>query len=261
MDQEFLFRPTSADPAALLAQVSRALEQFTERNARRDYPGMWNCIDRLNAFNERTPTLPRGLRVVLYVVLYVVFTLAGLLLFTTFLMDPAAFLFPGLLGAAAYFWGLFRLYRFRRWSVLPILALHGILSAVSGFSLTQDEGSGKWLLCTGVAELVLFLGLLLFPRRPKKATSFERAAASLLESRSKLSADENVTILFTPDHMEVSGTDPVPYARFDGIFETEDILLCIFDEKAMVLQKSELASGAPSDLHTFLAQRVTLIET
>lgn len=255
MSQEFLFHLAPVDHAALLPQVSRALEKRTEQNSRRECPRMWSFTDRLNARNEAVSKRPGAVQLLLYAVL----TLAGLLLFTAFLLDPAEFRLPGLFGAAACLWGLFRMYHIRRWSVLPILVLHGILTAVSGFSLTRSGGSGKWLLYVGVSELVAFL-ILLLPRRPKKATPFERAASTLLEHRGALSSDKDVTIRFGPDGMEVSGTSPVPYSRFEGIFETEEILLCIVDETAMLLQKSELVSGTLEELQAFLSERTSLIE-
>lgn len=256
MDQEFLFRLAPTDSATLLPQVSRALEKYTELKSRHTFPGLWKIADRLNASHRDVPNR-FGL---LHKVMIVVLTLLGLFLFTPFLLDPADLLFPGLMGTAAYLGGLFCMYRNWRWSVFPILLLHSILAVVSGFSLTQTDGSGKWLLCVGIVELIAFLVLLLFPRRKKKPSSFERAASDLLEHRSEIPDTADVTILFGPDSMEVSGTGPVPYTRFEGIFETEDVLLCIFGEKAMILQKAELVSGTLPELRTLLAEHTSLID-
>ena len=254
MRSEFLFRLTPMDSANLVPQVSRVLEKRAELKSRQVCPGLWKVTDRLNTSCRNVPKR-FGL---FHNVMIVVLTLLGLFLCTPFLLDPAALLFPGLLGTAAYLWGLFSMYRHWHWSVLPILLLHGILATVSGRSLTRTDGSGKWLLCVGIMELVVFLVLLL-PHRQRKVTSFERAASSLLEHRVEISDHADVTILFGPDSMEVSGADPVPYSQFEGIFETEDLLLFIFQDKVMVLQKSELISGSLSELRDFLAEHISFI--
>lgn len=254
MRSEFLFRLAPMDSDNLLPQISRVLEKRTELKSRQLCPGLWKVTDRLNASHRNVPNR-FGL---FHNVMIVVLTLLGLFLFTPFLLDPAALLFPGLLGAAAYLWGLFSMYQHWHWSVLPILLLHGILATVSGLSLTRADGSGKWLLCAGIVELVVFLVLLL-PRRQKKATSFERAASSLLEQRMEISDHTDVTILFGPDSMAVSGADPIPYSQFEGVFETDDLLLCIFQNKVIVLQKSELVSGSLPELRDFLTDHISFI--
>lgn len=257
MNQEFLFRLAPADTAALLPQVSRALEKRTELKSRQVCSGLWKITDRLNASHRDVPT---RFGIFFHKAMVVVFTLLGLFLFTPFLLEPAGLLLPGLIGAAAYLFGLFCMYRNWNWSVFPILLLHGILAVVSGFSLTRADGSGKWLLCVGIVELGVFLGLLLFSRRPKTPTSFERAASSLLENRNKIPDTAEVTILFGPDSMDVSVGDPVPYSRFEGIIVTKDALLCIFDEKGMVLQKAELVSGTLEELLIFLNEHTLLVD-
>lgn len=254
MNQGFLFRITPANPEALQTQVSRALEQRTELKSRQYCPELWKITDRINAANEAAPKRPRLLSGFMHIAL----TLAGLILFTAFLMEPTELLVPGLLGAAGYFWGLFRTYHICRWSTFLILLLHSILTVVTGISMNDSGKAGTWLLCAGAVEAVVFLVLLFFSQRKKKESSFQRAAATLLEHRSQLPSNQALTVHFGPDGMDVNGIAFIPYERFEGIFETEDLFVCIYDEQVTVLQKAELTEGILSELEIFLAEQVSL---
>lgn len=257
MNQGFLFRIAPGDPQLLLGQVSRALEKRTELYSRKVCPGLWRITDKLNSFNRTAPNIPS----IFYILSSLILTVLGLLLFTTLLVDPEGFLSLGLVGIAAYLWGLSRMYRIRRWTVYPILLLHGLAAVVTGpYMNSLDSGSGTMLLCTGVAELAAVPVLFLLSRRKKKESAFQQAASKLVELRSQLPVAPGMTVHFGPDGMDINGEAFVPYEQFEGIFVTKDLLLCICDDQAIILQKSELIEGDPAALESFLAQYVSLTQ-
>ena len=58
MSSEFVFRISPMDTAALMPQVSCALEAYNEQESRRKYPGTWRLVDRL----RRVPKAPAEVR-------------------------------------------------------------------------------------------------------------------------------------------------------------------------------------------------------
>ena len=100
----FRFHLTAYD-AALLPQVSRALEKRTELLSREKVPGLWKLTDRLNDRSASAGASPIRGRV-----LGTVFLALGLLLFIPGAMQPKELPGPLLGGAVAILWGIWRIW-------------------------------------------------------------------------------------------------------------------------------------------------------
>lgn len=97
----------------------------------------------------------------------------------------------------------------------------------------------------------------LWRNRSNKTSPFEQAAKNLLDARSMLE-NRQIQIIFTPDNMEIveqdkEQTENIPYSSFEYIIEAENIILLIFDVRAVVLQKQELADKALNEFFDFIS--------
>ncbi|MGI6561961.1 MAG: hypothetical protein ACOX3Q_05290 [Clostridia bacterium] len=105
---EYVFVLTEYDEATFKPQVSKALEKRTELVSRKEYPKMWNFIDKMNSKEKASEEVlkKRRRRFNVYGTLFII---AGLFLFIPSLMKPKEMLLPLLAGAFAVVLGIFYL--------------------------------------------------------------------------------------------------------------------------------------------------------
>ena len=106
-NHHFLFRLSPYPAEALLPQVSRALEQRTERQSREQYPALWKSIDRLRKLGRNRPVRRhKKLRSAVYLAL-------GIFLFVPGLMKPRELMIPLIVGTVAILFGVCGLWKKR----------------------------------------------------------------------------------------------------------------------------------------------------
>ncbi len=106
---EFCFRLEPLEVQALLPQLSRALEQRTERLSRERFPGLWRVTDRLQG-SGGSARRSRGRSRFLSILCIAL----GIFLFVPGLVRPAELLGPLLMGAVALGAGIGGLWRGRK---------------------------------------------------------------------------------------------------------------------------------------------------
>ena len=247
MEQIVSFRITPPDTDQLCSQVSRALEKRTERVSRQEYPKMWELIDKLNSV-EKAPSAVRENRRKRRTFLGAWEWAMGLFL-----------LIPG-----CYAMGAVSLWRNKR-------TLLGILSLIQGgfLGLCVLRGripGGMGLMVPAAAGIIIGIAALL-RRKREKENPYDRAARQLLQGRAALSGVEAVRVSFTEEGLAVEQVDRpeeerqmVPYTDFECVLETEDILLPIYRDSVMVLQKKDLCMGDLSGLEGFLSGQTQYVQ-
>lgn len=262
MEQIVSFRITPPDTDQLCPQVSRALEKRTERVSRQEYPKMWELIDKLNGV-EKAPFAVRENRRKRRAFLGAWEWAMGLFLLIPGCMDPKELLVPLMIGTFCYGIGAVSLWRNKR-------TLLGVLSLIQGgfLSLCVLRGripGGMGLLVPAVAGIIIGIAALL-RRKREKESPYDRAARQLLQGRASLSGIEAVRVSFTKEGLAVEQEDGceeerqiVPYADFECVLETEDLLLPIYRDSVMVLQKKDLCTGDLSGLKEFLSGQIQYV--
>ena len=255
LDQVFSFQITPLDPSGSRRQVSRALEQRTDRLSRQTYPRLWRLADRLN----RVPKAPDHVlrrRRKLHAVLGLVNWLLGLFLLLPGLMDPAALTVPLLVGGVCFGLASGVLWRYLR-RVLWMLDIPlGIVLCLGGVCDPAELGR---FLPLGVLCVILGAAALRSVRKPR-TSAFDRAADQLL--RRDQTRLEGVRVDFSDRGMTIRREDgdgaarTFPYSEFEQILETRDLLLPICDDSVMILQKKDLLTGDAARLREFLSRNV-----
>ncbi len=105
--------------------------------------------------------------------------------------------------------------------------------------------AGVLSLCRGI------IGLL--PRRDPQQ-QFDRSARQLLAE--KAVTDRPVTVVFDEEGMELP-EERAAYGDFETVMETDDLLLLVFGEKIVLLQKKDLAEGEIAALCRLLQTKTT----
>lgn len=258
MEQTFSFSVTPIDDA-LAPQLSRVLEKRTELESRRRLPALWRLWDWLHKMPKARPEiLERRRKREAFLGLWV--WAMSVFLMVPSVMEPSALLAPLVVSCGCFFVGCSAMWRIRR----------GLLAAV-------NLGLGVFLLLGALADRVQ-LGALLFPgfvcvavglaalaskRAGRRGSSFDRQAAALLRQRAEGPGMESVRIGFDADGMTVSdGTESpsvcIAYADLLFVGETEDLLVPVSGQKALVLQKKDLQEGKMDQLRELLRARTAL---
>ena len=260
MDQAFSFQVTPLDPAKVQGQVSLALRERTDLLSRQKYPRLWRLADRLGRV-EKAPADVLRRRRKLHVILGLVNWVLSLFLLLPGFMDPAALWVPLLMGGICFGASVGILWRNIR-RILGILnTLLGTILCLGGLCSLAELGCflplGVLCLVTGIAAL----------RPPRKArpSAFDRAAEQLLQGKDAPTYGDGVVVTFSQEEMSIGlekgGTAPCqfPYADFELILETKDLLIPICDDSVMVLQKKDLRTGSVPQLREFLGRQVQYI--
>lgn len=250
MEPTFSFRLTTMNARYLKPQVRRALEKRTELLSRQRCPRIWALTDRLNRVGQASSEKLQH-REKLRLILGLVNGALGLFLLLPGLMDPGALPLPLLVGTACFGFSLGILWRIAR-------HLLGILSAVLSLllllcALGNWAGCGRFLLPAILCGAVGAAALMPWKRR----NAFDRAAQKLLEA----AVPAQATVSFSPAGMvifqEGDGQEPqtIPYADFELVLETKDLLLPVYQNAVTILQKKDLQTGSIPELLEFLSEQ------
>lgn len=259
MEQNISFQITPLDVHQLYPQVSRALEKRTELVSREKLPKMWALTDKLN----HGPRVPRAVaenrrkRRVLFGLLD---WALGVFLLMSGLMEPQELLLPLLVGAVGFGAGVAILWRNKR-VLLGILNL--VMGAVLCLGATGNPAELGGLMVLGVAGIAIGAAAVLTRRRSGE-TSFSRAAKQLLQSRNSSAGLDGVRVAFSEEGMIVGQegegeNQTVSYDQFEVVLETEELLLPIYQDSLLVLQKKDLLTGTPLQLQELLSRKVRYI--
>lgn len=260
MEQTFSFQVTPLDPDRLCSQISRALEKRTELISRQKCPKMWALTDKLNRV-EKAPQAVRENRKKRRSFLGLLNWLLGLFLLIPGLMEPQTLWVPLLVGAAGFGMGVVILWRNKR-TLLGVLSLiKGVVLCMGALGNPAELGR---LLVLGAAGVIIGLAALLTRKRENK-TSFDREARKLLEERSSSKDLEQVRCTFSSQGMAIvqEGSEgeahTIPYSSFAFVLETEDLLLPIYHDSVIILQKKDLLTGTIPQLQEFLSQQTQYV--
>lgn len=117
-------------------------------------------------------------------------------------------------------------------------------------------------LFAGAIGVAVGIGGLCSGRKSMK-NRFDRSARLLLEKNAsvlpgqvQIRFDAAQMTICTAQDAQVSRT---PYACFERVIETEDAFLLIFDKRAAVLHKQDLADADAGDFRNFMAARTALV--
>lgn len=85
--------------------------------------------------------------------------------------------------------------------------------------------------------------------RKNKRNPFDKSAKLLFEQRNKIPSEQNAKVIFSENGMKIiseadneKNDEFVEYSDFENIISTKDIILLIYKEKCVLLQKKELVS-------------------
>ena len=240
MEQRFTFQLTPLDAAHLRPQVSRALEKRVELVSRQRCPRMWKLTDKLNGAGSssqsggRSQRRHRGLLGLMNWSLGVFLLMPGL-------MAPQELTFPLIVGAVGFGAG-----------TVALLCL----GAARSF-----EQLGRWL-PLGLAAIGIGLAALVFRKR-KRANSFDREAERLLREKAAWQGQEQMQVHISNDGMTAgpAGEEKcqVLCAAFDFVLETEELLLPVFHDSVVILQKKDLLAGTIFELRELLSGQTQYI--
>lgn len=85
--------------------------------------------------------------------------------------------------------------------------------------------------------------------RKNKRNPFDKSAKLLFEQRNTIPSEQNSKVVFSEDGMKIvaeteneTNNEFVEYSDFENIISTNDIILLIYKEKCVLLQKNELVN-------------------
>lgn len=254
MSSEFVFHLTHADEKALLPQLNKALDKRLELHSRAIFPAMWNLTDQLNN-QPKAPAHVLRRRRKIGLILTSLCLLLGLFLLIPSMYTPCReMLVPGMIGAIAVAFSSVELW-IRQRGLLAAFALPigALLTLGSLVDLTQLDG----LLPLGLTGLLLGIAALLTRKKAHRSV-FAKESAHLLHIRSTLPEEAFPRVAFSPDGIFIGDGEPIPYSECENVFETADLYLFLRNDRALLLQKSELTNGTPTQFSDFLAEHLTL---
>ena len=257
MDQIYTFQITPLNADAVHAQVSYALEKRTEFSSRKKYPKLWELTDKLNSV-EKAPYAVRENRRKRRTFLGFWDWLLGAMLLTTGLVEPRQpFLLP--VGVAAFGCGTVYLWRYRRRLLTRLNFFMGVLYCFGALGNAAELGV---LLPLGIADIVVGMAAFL-TRKQADINPFDQAASRLLSGRDAFGDMAQFLISFQPEGMVIYQDQQekrrFSYAECEVILETEDLLLPVYQEHMILLQKKDLLTGSMEDLNTFLQAQAVAV--
>ena len=103
-------------------------------------------------------------------------------------------------------------------------------------------------LVVGAVAIASGIGALWRSRKNKKSP-FDKSAKLLFEQRNTIPSEQKSNVIFSEDGMTITSetksetnNEFVEYSEFENIISTKDIILLIYKEKCILLQKKELVS-------------------
>lgn len=95
---EFVFELTKYNDVSFKSQVSKALEKRTELVSRKEHPGMWTFVDKMNSKGKVSEEVLKKRRT-RYRIYGIILMIMGLFMFIPSLMEPKEMLVPLFAGA------------------------------------------------------------------------------------------------------------------------------------------------------------------
>ena len=217
---------------------------------------MWALTDKLNSV-EKVPQAVRENRRRRRSFLGLWNWLLGAFLLIPGLLEPRTLLLPLLVGAACWGSGVCVLWRNRR-RLLAILSL--VKGAVLCLGVLGNYTQLHPLLALGIIDVAIGAAALLVRKR---RDPFDRAAEMLLAKGTAQEGLAEVRLTFSPEGMCIiqAGEERsvVPYAAFEAVLETQELLLPVWENSITVLQKKDLLTGTLPRLREFLAGQVPYV--
>lgn len=257
MEPEFVFEVTTIDDR-LAPQLSRVLRYCADFSSRQKLPVLWEFTDRLNRIPKADPEIleRRRRREGMWGI-----ALWGLSLFLLVpsVMDPSELAAPLVLSVLGFFLGCIAM-RSRKRKLLGGLNLAmGIFLCLGAF---LEYTHLKALLIPGILCLAVALWALAAKQIHRKESAFDRQARELIRQRRTVADMERMRVIFSDEGMVLSdgtetGAQCFVYDEFLFVGETEELLVPVCGQRAVVLQTKDLCSGSLEELRMFLQERVT----
>ena len=257
MEPEFVFQVTTIDDR-LAPQLSRVLRYCADFSSRQKLPVLWEFTDRLNRIPKADPEIleKRRRREGMWGIV-----LWGLSLFLLVpsVMDPSELAAPLVLSVLGFFLGCIAM-RSRKRKLLGGLNLAmGIFLCLGAF---LEYTHLKALLIPGILCLAVALWALAAKQTHRKESAFDRQARELIRQRRTVADMERMRVIFRDEGMVLSdgtetGAQCFVYDEFLFVGETEELLVPVCGQRAVVLQTKDLCSGSLEELRMFLQERVT----
>ena len=257
MEPEFVFEVTTIDDR-LAPQLSRVLRYCADFSSRQKLPVLWEFTDRLNRIPKADPEIleKRRRREGMWGIV-----LWGLSLFLLVpsVMDPSELAAPLVLSVLGFFLGCIAM-RSRKRKLLGGLNLAmGIFLCLGAF---LEYTHLKALLIPGILCLAVALWALAAKQTHRKESVFDRQARELIRQRRTVADMERMRVIFSDEEMVLSdgtetGAQCFVYDEFLFVGETEELLVPVCGQRAVVLQTKDLCSGSLEELRMFLQERVT----
>ena len=257
MEPEFVFEVTTIDDR-LAPQLSRVLRYCADFSSRQKLPVLWEFTDRLNRIPKADPEIleKRRRREGMWGIV-----LWGLSLFLLVpsVMDPSELAAPLVLSVLGFFLGCIAM-RSRKRKLLGGLNLAmGIFLCLGAF---LEYTHLKALLIPGILCLAVALWALAAKQTHRKESVFDRQERELIRQRRTVEDMERMRVIFSDEEMVLSdgtetGAQCFVYDEFLFVGETEELLVPVCGQRAVVLQTKDLCSGSLEELRMFLQERVT----
>lgn len=257
MEPEFVFEVTTIDDR-LAPQLSRVLRYCADFSSRQKLPVLWEFTDRLNRIPKADPEILERRRrregmwgIVLWGL--------SLFLLVPSVMDPSELAAPLVLSVLGFFLGCIAM-RSRKRKLLGGLNLAmGIFLCLGAF---LEYTHLKALLIPGILCLAVALWALAAKQTHRKESVFDRQARELIRQRRTVADMERMRVIFSDEEMVLSdgtetGAQCFVYDEFLFVGETEELLVPVCGQRAVVLQTKDLCSGSLEELRMFLQERVT----
>lgn len=242
----------------LAPQLSRVLRHCADFSSRKKLPMLWKITDRLNRMPKAAPEVLKKRRQREGIWGIVLWALSMFLLIPS-AMDPAALTGPLVLSVLGFALACVAMRSTKRNLLTGLNLTMGALLFLGALLAPQEL---KALLVPGVLCFVVGVWTLTEKRVRRKESPFDRQARELLRQRRTIADMERMQVEFTDEGMILSdGTDTnaqcFAYNEFLFVGETEDLLVPVCGQRAIVLQKKDLQNGSMEKLRAFLQECVS----
>lgn len=259
MKPMFLFGITPMEDT-VIPQVSQVLEERTELAARQSFPALWNLIDRLNQKPKAPPQVlqKRRKRETFWGVL--LWPLSMFLMIPS-AMEPLVMPVPLTMSIVGYIVSYAALWRVKRRLLAAMNLFLGVLLCVG---VLADQAQLGALILPGLVCVIGGFAALKWEKSAKQTSAVEREASALVQRYTSLNGLESMFVsfeecgmVFKTEHLEE--IQKVSYETFGFVAETEDLLVSVYEEKGLILQKKDLKQGNMNQLREFLQSKVRFI--
>lgn len=245
-------------PETLIPQLSHALRLYAQLDARRHYPFLWKILDHFSLperIRRSSPLLP------LFIWLTSLCLLLPTLLCTPYLVVPLS------VSSLCFAVAMACLWRYCRMLLAALSLSTGVLLTWGALCSPTELGT---LLPFGILGLAVGLAALLFRRLPAKPRAV-RTAEALVRRYTALLDKKILEVAFSTEKMVLFSflqnapdipipEQSVPYANISYLVETAELLLLIYENAVLLLQKQDLVTGSLDRFLHMMAQKTTLVK-